>query len=169
MPRNVILSYSTDGLQSVAPLLQTMMVNPSTNFVEDSVPTEGPRVQPNWYEPNAYDFVDGYDFDVCVPMNEWQMKSSPNCNAFHEIDLSKLRVINTGGSRIAFEMKVQVERNEMKYVYKTTKYSKDITMAKIEEQRKDSMVMERTSSSKFIPDIHGYCSLGVMMDFMPEG
>ena len=56
-----------------------------------------------------------------------------------------------------------------RFVYKTVKYSKDITSSLVEEQRKDSIVLERTSSSQFIPDIHGYCSLGVMMDFMPEG
>ena len=49
------------------------------------------------------------------------------------------------------------------------KYSKDITPKMLEEQRKDSLVMEKTSSSKFIPDIYGSCGLGVMMDFMPLG
>lgn len=178
VPRNVMLTYTTNSPnnangvpspQSVKPLVNTNNPSSITKFVEDSMPVDGPHVQPHWYEPNGYDFVDGYDMDVCIPMNDWQANSYPTCNTFHEIDLSKLRVINTGGSRIAFEMNVQDGRIQKKYVYKTIKYSKDITMKKIEEQRKDSMVMERTSSSKFIPDIYGYCSLGVMMDFMPEG
>ena len=170
VPRNVFITYSPDNMlqESVKPLLNHPALY-TTKFVEDSMPPDGPRVQSDWYEPNAYEWVDGYDMDVCIPMNDWQAKSYPTCNTFHEIDLGKLRVINTGGSRIAFEMKVQDGRNERKYVYKTIKYTKEITMKKIEEQRKDSMVMERTSASKFIPDIWGYCSLGVMMDFMPEG
>lgn len=170
VPRNVFVAYSPDNMlqESVKPLLNHPSLY-TAKFVEDSMPPDGPLVQPDWYEPNAYEWVDGYDMDVCIPMNDWQAKSYPTCNTFHEIDLGKLRVINTGGSRIAFEMKVQDGRNERKYVYKTIKYSKEITMKKIEEQRKDSMVMERTTASKFIPDIWGYCSLGVMMDFMPEG
>ena len=56
-----------------------------------------------------------------------------------------------------------------RFVYKTVKYHKDITNSLVEEQRKDSIVLERMSLSQFIPAIHGYCSLGVMMDFMPEG
>jgi hypothetical protein len=49
------------------------------------------------------------------------------------------------------------------------RYGKEVDEYQIEQQRKDSLVMERTTSSKFIPSIHGYCSLAVMMDFMPEG
>lgn len=56
-----------------------------------------------------------------------------------------------------------------KFVYKTMRYTSEIDTYLVEQQRKDSLVMERTTSSKFIPDIHGYCSLAVMMDFMPEG
>ncbi|KAL7537259.1 hypothetical protein ACHAXR_007695 [Thalassiosira sp. AJA248-18] len=141
----------------------------TTNLKEDCMPTNGPKVQPDWYDPNALDFIDGYDWKVCEPMYDWQSKSYPNCNKFHELDLRSMRVINTGGSRIALEMRQQLDGKENKFVYKTVKYHKEMTMKLVEEQRKDSLIMERTSSSQFIPDIHGYCSLGVMMDFMPEG
>lgn len=49
------------------------------------------------------------------------------------------------------------------------RFGKEIDTHQIEQQRKDSLVMERTTSSQFIPSIHGYCSLAVMMDYMPEG
>ena len=45
----------------------------------------------------------------------------------------------------------------------------DVDIHKVEEQRRDSLVMERTTSSNFIPEIYGYCSVAVLMDFMPEG
>ena len=75
------------------------------------------------------------------------------------------------GSRIAFELTQSLPntKHPFKFVYKTMRYGKDIDAYQIEQQRKDSLVMERTTSSKFIPDVHGYCSLAVMMDFMPEG
>ena len=36
-------------------------------------------------------------------------------------------------------------------------------------QRVDALVLEKTHSSKFIPNIHGYCSVGILMDFTPDG
>ena len=88
--------------------------------------------------------------------------------------MRRLRVINSGGSRTAFEMANAPSAADggtvgAKFVYKTIKFNKDITAQKMDEQRKDSLIMERTTKSMFIPDIHGYCSLAVMMDFMPEG
>lgn len=141
------------------------------DFKEDSMPLKGPHVEKSWFEPNAGEFIDGYNWTVCEPMADWQLVSYPNCNKFHELDLQHMRLINSGGSRTAFEMRQAINGQRSKFVYKTVKFrkGKEVDMKLVEEQRKDSIVMERTSSSKYIPDIHGYCSLAVMMDFMPEG
>lgn len=163
-PRNIAIGYIEGKLTT-----NIIKASDRSDFKEDSVPADAPQINPSWYDPNAEEFIDGYDWAVCEPMYDWQLKSYPNCNKFHELDLLQLRMINTGGSRIAFEMRQKLDGKEAKFVYKTVKYHKDITMKRVEEQRRDSTVMERTSSSQFIPDIHGYCSLGVMMDFMPEG
>lgn len=56
-----------------------------------------------------------------------------------------------------------------KFVYKTIKYSSEVAVSMVEQQRKDALLMGQRSSSKFIPNLYGYCSVGVMMDFMPEG
>ena len=81
-----------------------------------------------------------------------------------------MRMINKGGSRIAFEMKeYQDYLFSQSFVYKTIKYSGDVNAGKVEQQRKDALLMERASNSKFIPELYGYCSVGVMMDYMPEG
>lgn len=150
---------------------KVMPLNPkkllySKDFEYNSMPSEQPQITSDWYTPNAEEFIDGYSSN-CEPMYDWQLKSYPACNNVHELDLMKMRVINTGGSRIAFEMKQQLDNIETKFVYKTIKYHRGITTKAVEEQRRDSLVMGKTSSSQFIPDIHGYCSLGVMMDFMP--
>eukprot|EP00578_Thalassiosira_sp_NH16_P004699 CAMPEP_0181131732 /NCGR_PEP_ID=MMETSP1071-20121207/30613_1 /TAXON_ID=35127 /ORGANISM="Thalassiosira sp., Strain NH16" /LENGTH=505 /DNA_ID=CAMNT_0023218007 /DNA_START=76 /DNA_END=1590 /DNA_ORIENTATION=+ len=166
VPRGIVIQYTWNGKLSV---LQERSSHRSTHFKEDSISSDAPQIEPNWYEPNADEFIDGYDWDVCVPMYDWQLQSFPNCNKFHELDLQHMRVINTGGSRIALEMKHIFDGRESKFVYKTVKWKKSISTKLAEEQRKDSIVMERTSSSQFIPDMHGYCSLAVMMDFMPEG
>ena len=171
-PRSVAIQYAREGGIISARSLDYDNGSEGTpaRFEEDSMPAKGPRVRPSWFEPNAADFVDGVDDEVCVPMYDWQLASYPSCNRFHKLDMRALRVINTGGSRIAFELREDLPNNTRgRYVYKTVKYRKEVTARLVEEQRKDAIVLERTSSSNFIPDIHGYCSLGVMMDFMPEG
>ncbi|KAL7535575.1 hypothetical protein ACHAXR_006585, partial [Thalassiosira sp. AJA248-18] len=139
----------------------------------NSIPLDSPLIEQNWFTPNANEFyADSYDSNVCEPMHDWQLQSYPNCNSFHElVDPHRMRMINKGGARIAFELRQHLDTNreEETFVYKTIKYNRSISMRKVEEQRKDSLIMERSSGSQFIPEIHGYCSLGIMMDYMPEG
>jgi len=128
------------------------------------------RITPNWYDPIGLDYVEGYDAEHCVPMYEWQMSAYPTCNAFHEIHMDRLRVLNSGGSRTAYEMDIVMDDGtSAKFVYKTVKYTKDFDQKKMDEQRKDSLIMERTTKSRFIPNVYGYCGLAVQMDLMPEG
>lgn len=146
-----------------------LTANKFPDFEEESIPENAPIPNKDWYEPNADWYIDGYDWDVCEPMYDWQMQSFPNCNNFHELDMEKLSYLAKGGSRVAFELKQNLDGKEEKFVYKAPKYWKEYSGKLVEEQRKDALILERTTKSKFLPDIHGYCSLGVMMDFMPEG
>lgn len=140
----------------------------SFHLFESSIPTSGHFIEPSWYTPNAQDLL--WDNHMCKAMYPWQLEGFPNCNNLHELDMLHMKVINTGGSRIAFEMnQYSGVGTQAKFVYKTVKYDWDISMGMIDQQRKDALVMERASSSNFIPNLYGYCSLGLVMDFMPEG
>jgi len=170
IPIMIAIEYTDATNVKVSPL--DVSYHQPTNFNEESMPKNPPQITLDWFTPNAHDFIDGYDWAVCEPMYDWQLQSYPNCNSFHELDYSHMRVINSGGSRIAFEMKQQLvddRGKEAKFVYKTARWEKGVSAKLVEEQRKDSLVMERTSSSQFITHVHGYCSLGIMMEFMPEG
>jgi len=129
-------------------------------------------IDKSWYSTtNANNFRHGYA-EECQPIFDWQIQSFPNCNTFHEEIMTPLnmRLINQGSARIAFEARYQDEENrERRYVYKTLRYKKNVTERKVEEQRVDALIMERSVDSPFIPDIHGYCGVGVLQDFMPEG
>jgi len=129
-------------------------------------------IDQSWYNtPNANNFRHGYA-EECQPIHDWQSQSFPNCNTFHEEIMTPLnmRLINQGSARIAFEARYHDEENrERRYVYKTLRYKKNVTERKVEEQRVDALIMERSVDSPFIPDIHGYCGVGVLQDFMPEG
>ena len=147
------------------------------------------EIDETWYEPNAKE-THGYDYQPiadCEPIEDWQLSGHPNCNTFHQFDMrSTLRVINRGGQRMAFELllvpppmmimknnnsdpDVDVQKQNKRLVYKANLYSREISVTKLDQQRKDALVMERTVGSKFIPDVHGYCGSGLIMDFMPEG
>mmetsp|Transcript_14398 Transcript_14398/g.29520 ORF Transcript_14398/g.29520 Transcript_14398/m.29520 type:complete len:571 (+) Transcript_14398:215-1927(+) len=177
LPRVIAIEYSPQGPLSVI-ILPQVFEAASYNISSLSEPAM-PRLidddglappDSSWYLPNALDHIDGYDLEQCEHMYDWQLQSFPDCNKFHEMNWFGLKMINSGGSRTAFQLKQYLPHHSpQKFVYKTTKYHKEIDDHYIEQQRKDSLVMERTSGSKFIPNIWGYCGLAVMMDFMPEG
>ncbi|KAK1739531.1 hypothetical protein QTG54_010074 [Skeletonema marinoi] len=164
-PRSVLVHNSNLLTLDTTPLDTNKT---SFQFTESSIPTSGHFIQPSWYTPNAQDLL--RDNDRCEVMYPWQLEGFPNCNNFHELDMAHMKMINKGGSRIAFELKqLSDDGMQSKFVYKTVKYHREVEFRMVDEQRKDALVMERASSSNFIPNLHGYCSIGVIMDFMPEG
>ena len=110
VPRSIALENSID-LFSVT-VINDALIAP--DLKEDSIPVDGPHIQPNSYDANAVDFVWGYDQKICEPMYDWQLASYPNCNSFHELDTPHMRMINKGGSRIAFEMIQHLDGEEKK-------------------------------------------------------
>ena len=162
-----VVAIVDDG--KVLPL--TNVITPY-NLTKISIPEDPPIINSTWYEPNAAKYLEGiYDLQSCQPMHEWQLQSYPNCNSFHELDLTKLRYITSGTRRSAFELREVVNGHENQFVYKSVMYNngKAFNEKRVEVQRVDALVLEKTHSSKFIPDIHGYCSIGILMDFTPEG
>jgi hypothetical protein len=158
VPSSKLLALDTTSLST----------NKAFDFTELSMPTSGNFIEPSWYTPNAQDLLQ--DNEECETMYPWQLEGFPNCNNFHELDMVHMKMINSGGSRTAFEMNQHLDGGMLsKFVYKTVKYERDFTKYKIDEQRTDALVMERATSSNFIPSIHGYCSAGVLMDFASEG
>lgn len=139
----------------------------------NSIPHDAPIINStSWYEPNAAKYLEKiYNLTDCEPMHEWQLQSYPNCNSFHELDLTALKYITSGLRRSAFEMREVVNGHEAQFVYKSIMYNngKSFNEKRVEAQRVDALVLEKTHSSKFIPNIHGYCSIGILMDFTPGG
>ncbi len=140
-----------------------------TDFTESSIPTRGAFVEPSWYKPNAHNLL--WNKDRCEVQHPWQLEGFPNCNNLHELDMRQLKLITSGTARTAFESNQHLGdgKQAKKFVYKTIMFHRDVSMHSINQQRKDALVLERSSHSNFIPDLHGYCSVGLLMDFMPEG
>ena len=147
-------------------ILQTNHI--SYNFTKSSIPHGRHKQIIHWHNSlNGQDYDEGHK---CQPMYDWQVTQYPSCNMFHEIYLNRMRVINTGGVRIAFEMNEQLyDGKEQKFVFKTLKYNHPINYNWLELQRRDGIVLEKLANSKFIPDMYGFCNTATFMDYMPDG
>lgn len=121
-------------------------------------------------EPSSPELVKGYNLDVCRPMHNWQSKSFPNCNMFHETYLSEMTFISSGTLRSVFELSENVDGNINKLVYKNLDYygKYNVDLKRVDQERKDGLILERTTRSHFTPSIYGYCSTAVIMDHAPQ-
>ena len=154
------------------PLILTMDVPYTKNFERNSIPLDSPIISSEWFEPNSLE-LGGYNYNLsrCEPTHAWQSKSFPNCNMFHESTVSAMRFITRGTIRSVFELSEDIDGKINKFVYKNLDYSgrhSSVTPKRVELERMDGLVLERTTRSQFIPSIHGYCSTVVLMDHAPR-
>ncbi len=141
------------------------------DFERNSIPSKAPLLMPEWFEPNALELIRGYNRKACKPKHDWQSKSFPNCNMFHETNLSEMKFLTSGTIRSVFELRENIDGHVNKFVYKSLDFSgrhHDVTPERVNQERKDALVMERTTGSRFIPNIHAYCSTVVIMEHAPR-
>ncbi len=167
-PRTVAISSHTGEQTSLTDVPYTT----KNNFQLDSnvSSTNSIFITPEWYEPNSLELIRGYNLNVCKPKHDWQSSSFLNCNILHETDLLEMKLINHGTTRLVFEMS---EKNingnvKKKVVFKTLMMTNStLTPRWIDRERKDALVSERATGSRFIPSIHGYCSHAEIMAHAP--
>jgi len=155
-PRTVVISTSSPTILTDTPYT----IDFELNSIDSSDITE----------PYFPDLVKGYNLDVCKPKHDWQSKSFPNCNMFHETHLSEMSFITSGTLRSVFELSENIDGNINKFVYKNLDYygKHNVDLKRVDQERKDALILERTTSSQFIPSIHAYCSTAVIMDHAPR-
>jgi serine/threonine protein kinase len=110
--------------------------------------------------------------DGCLPMSEWQVKSFPNCNSFHETDFGRsvrdgeLSVLGRGWFRTTWQY--GPPGAPIPLVLKTLRMEREFLPEYYELHRRDATAMERLTWSEFVVDIYGYCAQSVvneMADF----
>ena len=62
-----------------------------------------------------------------------------------------------------------INGEEAKHVYKTIQYQFPVNEGRMRRQQLDGLIMERTVTSHFIPDILGFCGIAQLMEYMPAG
>ena len=162
-PRTVIMNQSE-------PIIRTDDVPYTKNFDRNSIPSKAPLITSKWFKPNSLELVGGYNLKVCKPMHDWQSKSFPNCNMFHETNLSEMKFLASGTIKSVFALSENIDGHVNKFVYKTLDFnsSHKITPKRVNQERKDALILERTTGSRFIPNIHGWCSTDVLMENAPR-
>lgn len=99
---------------------------------------------------------EAHDDEECLPIAKWQLKKySPySCNMLHELDIdpatSGLSLINCGGDRCAFRVR---DSQGQETAFKTVRISEYLDYP--DSAWKDTIVMERLSSSPFVVNIYG--------------
>ncbi len=177
--RGVLHSVDRKGFPRAVDISSPSSKSESTNltdvpytkdFERNSIPSNAPLITPKWFEPNSLGLVGGYNKKTCKPKHGWQSKSFPNCNMFHETSLTEMKFLTSGTIRSVFELSENIDGHVNKFVYKNLDFTgrHDITPKRIDQERKDALVLERTTGSRFIPNIHAYCSLGVIMEHAPR-
>lgn len=94
---------------------------------------------------------------TCEPKLKWQTQSFPNCNMFHEMDMSDNDVPYLGAGTIRHAWNVSSDHA----VLKTLRFERDkmvFSPHREDSHRRDAMASERLTWSKRVVDIYGYCS-----------
>ena len=117
----------------------------------------------------------------CAP-TDWQTLSFPNCNAIHELDLrtelglrrprattnrtDEFGYIGSGLWRTVWKIR---GHDNGPMVIKMMKGEHDVDSRNMDRHRRDSLSMERLTSSPNVVSIYGHCGNTVLTEHLPRG
>lgn len=116
------------------------------------------------------------DEKTCVPLEDWQTRSYPQCNMIHELDMSALSFVTSGGSNDIYRVSSSNNKFELmdlayKFMSKSRQYRSLIPPAEVYNDRnrgvvnRDALISSKLSASPYALDIVGYCGLVTLVPF----
>jgi len=130
-----------------------------------------------FYNHRTADVFETYD---CKAQHAWQLQTFPTCNPIHEIDMpSKSRrdpdqnqnqtitILNHGYWRDVWVMRKNSHDNEV--VLKTMRFMHNVTARNFDRNRRDALVMERLSSSRWVLDVYSFCANTGLSEYADGG
>ena len=103
------------------------------------------------------------DSPNCQPMREWQETSFPSCSTIHEIDFhNNFRTLASGGYNSVFST-IDVFTGKP-LVIKILEWSTDFTDRDFDRVRRDGMVMERLTKSKYSVNMYAFCGFALVVE-----
>ena len=145
------------------------------NYYEEDHPE---RVNFNDPDVGAAFPIENADNRQCFPMGLWQTANYQTCNTLHEMEKANhnemfMRFINCGESRCTFLFQDNTERT---VVFKTLKLREDPKKpthfggrGAYRRAIKDSLALEKLTSSPYIVDIYASCALGQIQEYSAGG
>ncbi|KAL3786490.1 hypothetical protein HJC23_010656 [Cyclotella cryptica] len=97
----------------------------------------------------------------CVPMSEWQLMSFPNCNAFHETEMTDHQYIGSGNWRDTW---IRESVGDEVIVKTINRYEHTFQERYFEFSRVDALAMERLTPNPYVMSIFGFCGMSVMTE-----
>lgn len=106
----------------------------------------------------------------CYPMATWQTSVRQTCNHFHELekatrDTMSMRFINCGENRCTFLLDDDSETYVLKTVFMSYINSSD----RYGMAAKDSMALEKLSSSPYVINLYASCALAQLVEYSSGG
>lgn len=95
-----------------------------------------------------------FDKGDCKAMHQWQDEYIPVCNPFHEIDMYDSTYLASGFWRNVWRMR---DGDGSLAAIKTLAWNRNFTLFDQGNHMKDAIAFTVLQSSKFIPNIYGYC------------
>ena len=112
---------------------------------------------------NYYAFDDDHVRHPTCRRVTWHRMYHPNCNTFHETDMTEISYMNHGYYRDVWASSFD-EDGEVDMVMKSMRLKHKYRYDHYEFTRMDALVMERLTSSPNIVDIYGHCAVSVLTE-----
>lgn len=128
-----------------------------------------------WYDEDFRRPFEPYeDMPQCEPMHSWQTSQRPNCNLVHEQrldDATNCKFLASGHFRQTFQIPDTSGTNPRDHyvAMKTLKSSHEFNANLMESHRVDAVIYERTTASRWIMDIYGYCGYSGLFEYASGG
>lgn len=104
--------------------------------------------------------------EECEPMHSWQEALFPNCNTVHEMGVGHVREdpgvfqsLASGGYNEVFQFNLDLPPLGEKIVLKELTYGADYTDRNFDRVRRDALISERATHSRYVVDVLGHCGL----------
>lgn len=103
----------------------------------------------------------------CEPLREWQETSFATCNKIHEVDFhTQATYLARGCLNAVFKM---TDVDGSTHIVKILRYKRDYTDRNFDRVRRDSLVMERATRSKYVIDMYSFCGFSQIIEFGKDG
>ena len=124
---------------------------------------------------SSYDYRDPLHTPHCTPMQPWQTTSFPSCSSIHELDFysksrtAEFKFLTSGGYNDIFSLQDELLGVNPPLAIKILQEGTKYTDRNYDRVRRDGLILERSTSSRYVTDIYGFCGFLVLVPYADGG